>query len=222
MIISAPEDSTIADVLTTFGQLIRGGQTPQAITLLKQNQQSIEPFLYWRNLGMAQLQMENLPEARYSMEKAKLEVLIPFNTSSLMHTIETRLALPAPQGWSDAALGAAVELGPVRIWIVTLLISCAILVTVRNRFSGLLLCLLPAVFALWFHSSTASFVILRPTELFDGATHVFGAAKILPAGLKVLLIKEDGWWRVIYPSFASGWIPRENSGSIGVLWGGSP
>ena len=155
-----PEDSIIADFLTTFEQLVTKGDYDSALAQWKNAQGKVDDFIYWHNLGSLHLQMGQYPEARYALEKAQQKTIYSSATQQKLELIEERLSSgQLNESWSDYLNGALSYLGPMKLWILVLLVLSLVIWPLRLRASKrflttmLALLMIPVGFALWFQFS---------------------------------------------------------------------
>ena len=225
-ILLQPEDSIIADVISTFGQLVAKGDYKAALKAWIQAKGEVPDFQYWSNLGLVQLKLENYPEARYAFEKAWLKTIYSSSARRNIELIETKL----PDGvqknsWQDYGNSLLLNLGPLKLWILVLILILPLVWLIKKQlsrnfqiFTGVLI-LAPFLFAVWFQVSTGAFVALKEIELYDGPSQIFRTGRLINPGMKVLVREQDDWWYVVYPPAATGWVSKAQAKTAGELWG---
>lgn len=186
----------------------------------------MDDFLYWYNLGTVQLHLGQYPDARYSLEKAQLETLFSRRTSHQLSLVEEKIDRPTPpEKLVDHLNLGLLYLGPLKLWFLALLIVLPIVWLIKVQAPRLvlglygLLGLIPVGLALWFQMETGALVALKPIELYDGPSKIFLSGRNIAPGTKVLVREREGWWYVVSPSSASGWIPSTPDLRNGQLWG---
>ena len=206
--------------------MVSKGDYVSALASWKDAKGKVDDFLYWHNLGSLYLQLGRYPEARLALERAQLKTLYSLATQEKLTVVEEKLsAQELNDSWTDYANGALAYLGPMKLWLLVLILVLPFVwmfrLQVSKRFMIVTCSLiaLPLVFVAWFQFSSASFVALAPQELYDGPSKIFRTGRSLAAGTKVLVREREGWWFVVYPPSAQGWVVKGDARSVGALWG---
>lgn len=221
------EDSTISDVVTTFGQLVAKRDYQAALNLWQSAKGEVDEFLYWHNLGLVYRELGNLPQARLAFEKSKLKTIY---SSATAHQLELMNEVLPPEGsnesWYDHVNSALINLGPTKVWLLALMLILPFVWLIkaselsRKMITVTLgLCTFPLWFALWFQLSTSAFVLQTPQNVYDGPSKIFQSGKVLPAGLRVMARESNDWWFIIFPPAGVGWLPKHEALRSGELWG---
>lgn len=225
-ILLPPEDTIIADVISTFGQLVAKGDYNTALNILTKAKGEVSEFQYWSSLGLVQLKLENYPEARLAFEKASLQTIYSSSLKKNMEFLEEKI----PDGgqnstWADYGNSILLNLGPSKVWILSLMLVLPLVWLVKTHMSRTFLIfssvlgLIPILFSLWFQLETGAFVARSQLELYDGPSQIFRTNRLISPGMKVLVRERDNWWYVVYPPATTGWISKDNAKSVGELWG---
>ncbi len=197
-----------------------------ALSVWEEAHGRVDEYVYWSNLGTLKFAMGQLPEARVAYEKARLHTLYSDSLERQVKVLEERLEIPSPSSSYDATAQAMWGAGPLKIWIGCLLLASLAAFAAFHASTRLARALwgcsvaLPLLIALWFQSSTSAVVVDRQIEAFSGPSAVFHGGAIIPAGSKVWLWDAGGWWRVVGPGWARGWLTKDQLSSAFWLWGG--
>ncbi len=132
------EDSTIADALTTFGQLLEKRDFDGALNYWQSVKGQVDGFTYWYNLGTLQTMRGQFPEARFSFEKARHLTLYSDATERQLRKVTQELAVDSPtQSFQlgPVLANSVIALGPMKIWFVAVSGAMGIMLSIRREWS---------------------------------------------------------------------------------------
>lgn len=226
-ILLGTEDSIITDVLTTFENHVNRSDYASALQTWEGAKGKVDDFLYWYNLGVVELKLDHLPRARLALEKAALSTLYSSEVSQQLDLVQTRLSSTQDAGdtWEDMLNAGMVGLGPLKLWLLALLLVLPFVAMIRisasRRFLAVcgVLSAFPLALVTWFQFSTVAFVVQTPQPVYDGPSDVFETGRQLVPGHKFLARQRGDWCFIVYPSSAQGWVKWGPQLAAGELWG---
>lgn len=224
------EDSTIADALTTFRDLIAKGAHEEAHSVWQKMEGQIDGFTYWYNLGTIQTLRKKFPEARYALERARHYTLYSDVTEQQLDYVSSQLATDHNPSHGGAwFLNGLLSVGLMKAWFGFTLIALVLVLAFRrdwHQWQKLFIAgfmLIPGALLIWLSTQSTAFINFKPLPLYEGPSTAFPAGRALIAGSRVLGWKEGNWIKVYDSEGELNWIKTSDvSAQAGFLWGTRP
>lgn len=208
------EDTTIEDVLKTFGGLYQREDFQGALDALKSHETALPSGLWHYNMGLVKARLDRLPEARYHLLMAQKQEFRPGETATNLAVVEGKLAavkLEQPLELWDHVVRSALWAQQGFFTFLGLVVLLAALWDLRQRrrfqrgilYAGLIA--VPLLLNAWVGSWQKS-VVTEQREVREGPSVIFRARTELPPGVLVVTRKKEDWREVLYPSRFAGWI----------------
>ena len=190
---------------------------PEALKTLEANKSQISPGLWHYNVGTVYGKMENYPLARFHLLKAELE---GFNSKEVIvnrELVESKLdiqKIESPITTSEYLVKGGMIAAQGFLGMVSLCLVIAAIFTLwkRNSLKIFSIILMPALFLIglnfWINNWERQ-IVITPGPIFEGPSAIFEARNEIPSGVMVVVVKKEGWLKVIYPSRFQGWIKPE-------------
>ena len=187
------------------------------IDKLQEHKSDINEAVFHYNLGTAYLKMEEVAWGRFYLEKAKTFGIID---SRLNRNLDyTRLKLSSvdiDNGHSLFERNISFFIGlDIQHYLFAFLLSLLILTFWWRKFTQRKLITFMAIIAVsslvfipsFSLKGHAAAIVMKETSLREGPSKAFEQVRSVEKGLKVIIGKSDGKWRLVrYPLHLSGWI----------------
>ena len=224
------EDSTIADALTTFRDLVAKGAHDEAHSVWQKMEGQVDGFTYWYNLGTIETLRKNFPEARYALERARHYTLYSDVTEQQLDYVNTQLATDHNPSHGGAwFLDGLLSIGLMKAWFGFGVLTLILFLAFRKewlRWQKLLLAgvlLTPAILLAWLTFKSTAFINFEPLPLYEGPSSAFPSGRALVPGSRVLGWQEGKWIKVYDSEGELNWINNTDvSAKAGILWGTRP
>lgn len=208
------EDTTIEDILKTVEALHRQNDFAGAKKLLEGHQSDLDPGVWHFNLGVLNAKLDQWALARFHFLKAEEQGFSEPDLLNNQKIVEEKLEiqkLEKPISTADYLVKGALIgsqgiflsislvlliMGIIALWkkagskIFAVFISLAILITGLN---------------FWI-LSWDKYVVINPAPVFEGPSVIFQNRGEIPPGVMIIVEKQGGWERIIFPSRFEGWI----------------
>jgi hypothetical protein len=207
------EDTTIEDVLKTVESLYSKKAYREALDYLANNKGHVSKGLWHYNMGTIFASLEDWPMARYHLSMADLHGYTSRELLSNQSLVEDKLL---SQKWEkpitpmDYVIRGAL-LGSDGILtffgLVIMIIGIFLLKNQLKKRAFMLLSVSLLLFGMTLWIKTWNWgIVLKPQVLREGPSAIFNSKDEIPAGVKVLTLKEGEWVKVIFPERFEGWI----------------
>lgn len=212
------EDST-TEALKSLEQIYLKKDYGQVEKDLISLQKEIDPSLFHYNLGTIYFKKENLPLARYHLEKAWS---LGFRDHRLSHNLKaTKEALSVEEESSvsyDVLLLKTQEAPWEFFYLLSSIVILFFLVVLRFRKKkikflltvAVLLAFSPLIFKFIINKKYEVGIVLEKVNVYEGASALFPINGTLPLGTKIMYKKGSDWSFICYPKSFAGWIKKEN------------
>ncbi|MBY0517744.1 MAG: hypothetical protein K2P81_12610 [Bacteriovoracaceae bacterium] len=220
------EDSTITDALTTITDALNKADYQAAIVKLQSAKDQIDPYVYWYNLGYAQLQTGEFSKARYSFEKSRYLTLYSDATEKQLDQVREKLSIQSNSSLKANIVDMAISLGPIKLWCVNLLFIATLLLLIKKTWGPkkiaftLFSILAPCLALIYIQTQTIAAISFETMNVFEGPSEIFATGRTLQPGLRFLGWKDDNWIKVYDENSQLLWISQEEmKNKAGLLWG---
>ena len=208
------EDTTIADVLKTFGDFYEKKDFKSALQTLKDHPESMSVGQWHYNLGLVHARMGNWAESRFHFLAAEKTGMMNSDIDQNINLVTDKLEitkLEKPQSFTDYFFKTTKFLSGGELTTISLFILMIGLFSLKKKMTAaklafvIIFSLLPLSIG-WVANKFPEAVVINETKIQEGPSKIFGAITDVPAGIKVIIQGEGEWRQVIYPSRFRGWI----------------
>jgi hypothetical protein len=222
---SYTEDSTISDALTTLTQQLEASKFQEAFVSWSEAKETLDPYVYWHNLGVIYKLQNKLPEARHALEMARYNAIYASETEQQITELYQQLP-SSPLSGQESALNGIIALGPEKLYWVGLILSLGMLFFVSRKLkmwmNGLLVFLaaMPLIVIWLFLENSFVFIAKSPIEIYSGPSVIFKTGQEIPIASRVMGKTEDDWLKLYGSGGEVFWVKtRDAKKSVLWLWG---
>jgi hypothetical protein len=208
----------------SFEELYVKNDFKGAASYLLQNKQHLDSGIFHYNLGTVYSKLNDLPAARFHLEKAIKEGFVNSSSLNNLNYINQKLQvddLSTSNNFYDQFMNSALSIPGSAYLTFSLIIALASVFLLKSKkqmsklaiASAILFTIVPLAFFHFYLSNVNYAIALKDVPVYEGPSKIFHEKGVVHAGSKVVLGDfKEGWFFIKNPISLSGWVSRDQLG----------
>ena len=207
----------------SFEELYIKSDFKGAASYLIQNKQHLDSGIFHYNLGTVYSKLNDLPAARFHLEKAIKEGFVNSSSLNNLNYINQKLQvddLSTSNNFYDQCINTALSMPASAYLSFSLIIALASVFFLRSKkqLNKMAIACTFALFFLpigiYFYLSNVNYAIaLKDVPVYEGPSKIFHEKGVVHAGSKIVLGEfKEGWFFIKNPISLSGWVSKDQLG----------